>query len=155
MSEPTSAIAVNVAGVDMPLQITVTLDEKSVGAEGGVFAAMDTVIPPVVTALHTPAPRSRTQQVMASLRLTEQVFPAVAVIRLSPTVLPVPHSYTAPEPMLPPLAVNVAEVDVPSHIAITFDIKLAGAEGGVFSAMTCVPVICAAQYIPLASTRAV
>jgi hypothetical protein len=53
--------------------------------------------------------------------------------RLLPTVLPMPHSYTASEPAFPPLAVNVMVVGVPSHIVEMSDVKLAGAEGGVLT----------------------
>jgi hypothetical protein len=69
--EPTLAVAVNVAGVEVPLHIAVTFDEIPVGAEGGVAAEMDAVTPPVVVALHAPVPFMRTQYVVAALGFTE------------------------------------------------------------------------------------
>jgi hypothetical protein len=59
MSPP---VAVKVMVVDVPLHIEVMSDDKPVGAsEGGVFAVIAVVVPPVTVALHAPVPFSRTQ----------------------------------------------------------------------------------------------
>jgi hypothetical protein len=72
---------------------------------------------------------------VAALRETERVAAVVVdgESGLLPTVLPAPHSYTAPEPALPPEAVNVAAVVTPLHILETLDAKPVGAVGGVLT----------------------
>jgi hypothetical protein len=71
--------------------------------------------------------------VVAVLNVTVRLLVVVVdgVSALLPTELPVPHSYTAPEPALPPLAVNVTVVAVPLHIVVTLEDKPVGAVGGV------------------------
>jgi hypothetical protein len=53
--------------------------------------------------------------------------------RLLPIALPVPHSYTAPEPVEPPLAVKVRVVAVPSQIVVILEANPVGAAGAVFT----------------------
>ena len=110
-------------------------------------------MPPVYVTLHAAVPFKRTQYVVAALGLTEYVAPAVVASELLPTVAPVPHSYTAPEPRLPPLAVNVAEVDIPLHIVGTLEDKPVGAVGGV-STVANTAVRGAADTQPVAEIRA-
>jgi hypothetical protein len=55
-------LAVNVIVVDVPLHIVEMLEDKLVGAEGGVFAAIETVAPPLIVVLQAPVvPFNRTQ----------------------------------------------------------------------------------------------
>jgi hypothetical protein len=72
----------------------------------------------------------------------------------SPTELPVPHSYTAPEFTLPPPAVKVMAVDVPLHIVVMSDDKPVGAVGGVFAAIAVVtPPVVVALHAPVPFNR--
>jgi beta-phosphoglucomutase-like phosphatase (HAD superfamily) len=148
-------MVVNTAGVVTPLHTTGTFDNNPVGAVGGVNAEMDTVTPPVVVALHAPVPFSRTQYVMAAFKLTVRVLAVMVAgdITPEPTVAPVPHSYTAPEPTLA-VAVKVAGVVVPLHIAVTFDDNPVGVEGGVTAEMDAVtPPVVVALHTPVPFMR--
>ena len=72
-------------------------------------------------------PTLLTQYVVVDPGVTETQL-VDPLIELLPTLLPVPHSYVAPSPSLPPAAVNV--VDAPLHIVVVPVIEV-GAVGAV------------------------
>ena len=128
----------------------VVVFESVVIAPGEIAPYVPTAVvtPPVVVALHAPVPFNRTQYVVAALALTARVL-AVVVAGVSgfvPTVAPVPHSYTAPEPVEPPVAVKVMLVDTPLHSVDTLDDSPVGAVGGVATTLITFAPLTASRY---------